>query len=170
MLNNVAIAMNRANRQRTLREPNSIDCVLFTKQVKRESDSTGYDGTPNLGGAGVMSDEDEVNYEWAYACDAKIHFSQGYAAPLGNTSDDGSRLNYPEGVTEASIEPIIAPDKPGYVQPQKRMLVALLMGDGLIVNYEIVDVTGNVNIHPYTRKYLVNPRPDEEATADYSTP
>lgn len=170
MLNNVAIAMNRANRQRTLREPNSIDCVLFTKQVKRESESTSYDGFPTLGGAGVMSDEDEVNYDWVYACDAKIHFSQGYAAPLGNTSDDGSRLNYPEGVTEASVEPIIAPGEPGYVQPAKRMLVALLMGDGLIVNYEIVDVTGNVNIPPYTRKYLVNPRPDEEVTAEYSAP
>lgn len=169
MLNNVAIAMNRANRQRTLREPNSIDCVLFTKQVKRESDSTSYDGFPTLGGAGVMSDEDEVNYDWVYACDAKIHFSQGYAAPLGNTSDDGSRLNYPEGVTEASIEPVIDPGLPGYVQPGKRMLVALLMGDGLIVNYEIVDVTGSVNIPPYTRKYLVNPRPDEEVTADYPT-
>jgi len=166
MLNNVAIAINKANRQRTLREPNAIECVLFTKRVDRESDSTSYDGYPTLGGAGVMSDEDEVNYSWVYACDAKIHFAQGFAAPLGNTADDDGRLNYPEGVTEASIEPILDPGAEGYVQPAKRMLVALLMGDGLIINYEIVDVTGNVNIPPYTRKYLVNPRPDEEATGD----
>jgi hypothetical protein len=166
MLNNVAIAINKASRQRTLREPNAIECVLFTKQVNRESDSTSYDGYPTLGGAGVMSDEDEVNYSWVYACDAKIHFAQGFAAPLGNTADGGGRLNYPEGVTEASIEPILDAGAEGYVQPAKRMLVALLMGDGLIINYEIVDVTGNVNIPPYTRKYLVNPRPDEEATGD----
>lgn len=166
MLNNVAIQINRANRQRTLREPNAIDCVLFSKQVDRESDSASVDGYPTLGGAGVMSDEDEVNYSWVYACDAKIHFAQGFAAPLGNTADNGGRLDYPEGVTEASIEPVIDPGKPGYVQPAKRMLVALLMGDGLIINYEIVDVTGNVNIPPYTRKYLVNPRPDEEVTGD----
>lgn len=164
MLNNVAIQINRANRQRTLREPNAIDCVLFSKRVDRESDSYSYDGSPTMGGAGVMNDEDEVNYSWVYACDARIHFAQGFAAPLGNTSDDGGRLNYPEGVTEASIEPVIDPDKPGYVQPGKRMLIALLMGDGLIINYEIVDVTGNVNIPPYTRKYLVNPRPDEDVT------
>ena len=166
MLNNVAIQINRANRQRTLREPNAIDCVLFTKQVERESESASFDGYPTLGGAGVMSDEDEVNYSWVYACDAKIHFAQGFAAQLGNTSDDGGRLNYPEGVTEASIEPTIDPSAEGYVQPAKRMLVALLMGDGLIINYEIVDVTGSVNIPPYTRKYLVNPRPDEEAIGD----
>lgn len=166
MLNNVAIQMNRANRQRTLREPNAIDCVLFTKRVDRESDSEGHDGYPNLGGAGVISDEDEVNYSWVYACDARIHFAQGFAASLGNTADNGVRLDYPEGVTEASIEPILAPGTEGYVQPAKRMLVALLMGGGLIVNYEIVDVTGNVNIPPYTRKYLVNPRPDEDVTAD----
>lgn len=166
MLNNVAIQMNRANRQRTLREPNAIDCVLFSKRVERESDTDSFDGYPTMGGAGVLNDEDEVNYSWVYACDARIHFAQGYAAPLGNTSDDGSRLNYPDGVTEASIEPIIDPDKPGYVQPAKRMLVALLMGDGLIINYEIVDVTGSVNIPPYTRKYLVNPRPDEAVTGD----
>ena len=113
-----------------------------------------------------MSDEDEVNYSWVYACDAKIHFAQGFAAPLGNTADNGGRLDYPEGVTEASIEPILEPGAEGYVQPAKRMLVALLMGDGLIINYEIVDVTGNVNIPPFTRKYLVNPRPDEEVTGD----
>lgn len=166
MLNNVAIAINKANRQRTLREPNAIDCVLFTKQVERESDSTSYDGVPTLGGAGVMSDEDEVNYSWVYACDARIHFAQGWAATLGNTADDGGRLSYPEGVIEASIEPIIDPGELGYVQPAKRMLVALLMGDGLIINYEIVDVTGSVNIPPYTRKYLVNARPDEVATDD----
>lgn len=166
MLNNVAIQINRANRQRTLREPNAIDCVLFTKRVDRESDSFSFDGSPTMGGAGVMNDEDEVNYSWEYACDAKIHFAQGFAAPLGNTSDDGGRLNYPEGLTEASIEPVIDPGKPGYVQPGKRMLVALLMGDGLIINYEIVDVTGSVNISPYTRKYLVNPRPDEAITGD----
>lgn len=166
MLNNVAIQINRANRQRTLREPNAIDCVLFTKQVEREADDASFDGYPTLGGAGVMSDEDEVNYSWVYACDAKIHFAQGYAAPLGNTADNGDRLGYADGVTEASIEPIIDPGLPGYVQPGKRMLVALLMGDGLIINYEIVDVTGNVNIPPYTRKYLVNPRPDEAVTGD----
>ena len=166
MLNNVAIAMNKANRQRTLREPNAIDCVLFTKQVERESEGASFDGYPDLGGVGVLNDEDEVNYSWVYACDAKIHFAQGYAAPLGNTADNGARLDYADGVTEASIEPIIDPGQPGYVQPAKRMLVALLMGDGLIINYEIVDVTGNVNIPPYTRKYLVNPRPDEAATAD----
>lgn len=166
MLNNVAIQINRANRQRTLREPNAIDCVLFTKQVERTSEGASFDGYPDLGGVGVISDEDEVNYSWVYACDARIHFAQGWAAPLGNTADNGSRLDYAEGVTEASIEPIIDPGQPGYVQPAKRMLVALLMGDGLIINYEIVDVTGNVNIPPYTRKYLVNPRPDEAATAD----
>lgn len=166
MLNNVAIQINRANRQRTLREPNAIDCALFTKRVDRVSESAAYDDFPTLGGIGVISDEDEVNYSWVFACDAKIHFSQGYAAPLGNTADTGDRLGYAEGVTEASIEPILAPDAEGYVQPAKRMLVALLMGDGLIINYEIVDVTGNVNIPPYTRKYLVNPRPDEAVTAD----
>lgn len=170
MLNNVAIAINRANRQRTLREPNAIDCVLFDKRVDRVSESAGYDGYPELGGAGVISDEDEVNYEWVYACDARIHFAQGFAAPLGNTADTGDRLGYPEGPTEASIEPIIDPGKDGYVQPAKRMLVALLMGDGLIINYEIVDVTGTLNIPPYTRKYLVNPRPDEAVTMDYPAP
>ena len=166
MLNNVAIAMNKANRQRTLREPNAIDCVLFSKQVDRESESTTFDGYPTMGGAGVISDEDEVNYSWVYACDAKIHFSQGYAAQLGNTADNGERLDYADGTIEASIEPILEPGAEGYVQPGKRMLVALLMGDGLIINYEIVDVTGSVNISPYTRKYLVNPRPDEEVTGD----
>lgn len=161
MLNNVAIQVNRANRQRTLRDPNSIDCVLFRKQVTRTSDSTSFDGAPTLGGIGVMSDEDETQYEWVEACDGKIHFTQGYIAPLGNTSDDGSRMDYAEGILEASVEPLANPGTADYVEPGKRMLVAVFMGDGVIVNFEIVDVTGTVNIPPYTRKYLLNPRPDE---------
>jgi hypothetical protein len=165
MLNTVAITVSRANRQRTLRGPNSIDCVLFTKEVRRASDDASYDGYPTLGGLGVMSDEDEVDYEWIEACDARIAFSQGYVPPLGNTSDDGSRLDYQDGIVEASIEPIDEPGTPGYVEPAKRMLVAVLVGGGVIVNFEIVDVTGTINIPPYTRKYLLNPRPDEEASA-----
>lgn len=168
MLNRVAITVNRANRQRTLREPNRLDCVLFTKQVERTNatpapyDDEDEPGT--LGGAKVLSDEDEVNYTWVEACEAVIHFSQGYAAPLGNTSDDGAYLDYSEGVLEASIEPVADPGTDKYVLPDKRMLVAVLVGGGVIVNFEIVGVTGHLNIAPYTRKYLLNPRPDEAAT------
>lgn len=165
MLNNVAIQINRANRQRTLREPNAVDCVLFTKQVERDGGGTDYDGSPLMGGAGVLMDEDEVNYSWVQACDAKIHMSQPYAAPLNNMADDDQGLNYAEGLIEASIEPIPDPGTPGYVLPDKRMLVAVLVGDGIIVNFEIVGVTGNLNIPPFTRKYLLNPRPDETASA-----
>ncbi|MBV4524376.1 hypothetical protein KVG88_30340 [Pseudomonas sp. SWRI74] len=166
MLNNVAIQINRANRQRTLREPNAIPCVLFDKKVTRTSDDETADGYPTIGPLGVMSDEDETAYEWVEVGEAMIHFAQGYAAPLGNTSDDSSRMDYAEGVLEASIEPLADPGTEAYVQPGKRMLVAVLMGEGVIINFEIVDVTGNVNIPPYTRKYLLNPRPDEEASED----
>jgi hypothetical protein len=165
MLNNVAIAVNRANRQRTLREPNSIDCVLFTKRVDRADEGAAFDGAPTLGGAGMLSSEDEVNYTWVVACDARIHFAQGFAAPLGNTSDNGGHLDYEEQVLQASIEPIPNPGTEGYVLPDRQMLVAVLVGGGVIVNYQIVDVTGDINIHPYTRNYLLNPRPDEAATA-----
>jgi len=165
MLNNVAIAVNKANRQRTLREPNAIDCVLFTKRVDRAGEGNSFDGAPTLGGAGMLSSEDEVNYTWVVACDARIHFAQGYAAPLGNTSDNGGHLDYEDQVLEASIEPIPNPGTEGFVLPDRQMLVAVLVGGGVIVNYQIVDVTGNVNIYPYTRKYLLNPRPDEAATA-----
>jgi len=164
MLNNVAKAINKANRQRTLRDPNAIPCVLFDKKVTRISDDETADGYPTIGPLGVMNDEDEASYEWVEVGEAVIHFSQGYAAPLGNTSDDSSRLDYAEGVLEASIEPKAEPGTAEYVQPGKRMLVVVLMGEGVIVNFEIVDVTGTVNIPPYTRKYLLNPRPDEEVS------
>jgi len=166
MLNNVAIAINKANRQRTLREPNALDCVLFTKQVDRVGEGNAFDGAPTLGGAGMLSSEDEVNYTWVIAGDARIHFAQGFAAPLGNMADNGGRLDFEDQVLEASIEPILNPGTEGYVQPDRQMLVAVLVGGGVIVNYQIVDVTGSVNIHPYTRKYLLNPRPDEVATAE----
>jgi hypothetical protein len=168
MMNSVAIAVNRANRQRTLREPNRVDCVLFTKQVERTnvtSDPDDIEDEPGtLGGAGVLGNDDEVNYTWVMACDAVVHFAQGYAADLGNTSTDSAYLDYAQGVIEASIEPIPEPGAPDYVLPDKHMLVALLVGGGVIINYEIVGISGSINIPPYTRKYLLNPRPDEVAT------
>ena len=166
MLNNIAIAVNKANRQRTLREPNAIDCVLFTKRVDRVGEGTAFDGAQTLGGAGMLSSEDEVNYSWVVACDARIRFAQGFAAPLGNMSDSGRRLDFEDQVLEASIEPVPNPGTKGYVLPDRQMLVAVLVGGGVIVNYQIVDVTGNLNISPYTRTYLLNPRPDETATAE----
>jgi len=166
MLNNVAIQMNRANRQRVMRDPNSIDCVLFTKLVDRDGGGTDVDGSSLMGGAGVMLDEDEVNYSWVMACDARIHFSQGFASSLGNTSDDDGRIDYADGLIEASIEQVPEVGADGYVLPDKRQLVAVIIGGGIIVNYEIVGVTGNVNIPPFTRRYLLNPRPDESVSGD----
>jgi hypothetical protein len=170
VLNNVAIQVNRANRQRTLRDANAIDCALYTKQVDRESDSSAFDGSPTLGGAGMISDEDEVNYSWVYACEGRVVFAEPFAPDLGNTSDDGTRLNYPTGDIQASIEQIPNPGAEGYVQPAKRMLVTLFMGGNLLLNYEIVDVTGNLNIPPYTRLYLLSPRPDEPETSGLTPP
>lgn len=164
MQNNVAIQIARANRQMTLRHPNAIPCVLFKKQVTRVSDDETYDGYPTIGPLGVLSDEDETQYEWVETGEGMVVFAQGYVAPLGNTSDDSSRLDYAEGDIQASVATLIEPGAAGYVEPAKRMLLALLMGDGVIVNFEIVDVTGNVNIPPYTRTYLLNPRGDEEVS------
>ena len=166
MLNNVAIQMNRAVRQRTLRDPSSIPCVLFKKVVTRASDGSTFDGAPTIGPLGVMSDEDEAAYDWEEVGDGMLLFGQGYAPSPGNTSDDSSRLDYAQGLIEAFIEPLIGPGEEGYVQPAKRMLVAVLLGDGIIVNYELNDVTGSMNIPPYTRKYVLEWRPDEAESED----
>lgn len=162
MLTNVPKQVNRASRMTVIRHPNAMNCTLWKKQINRAPDSTpaNFGGMPTIGGMGVLDSEDEADYSYVELADAKIVFTDRYQGQTGNMIDTENGLNYPENMREALIEGLIEPGKPGWVLPDKPQVVTCYPGNGVVVTYQIVGTTGNLDIHPYTRKYLLNPLND----------
>lgn len=163
MLNNVPVQVNRAARQVVLRHPNSMDCSLWKKVILRTNDPVeNFGGMPTIGGAGVLDSEDEANYTYEFLADAKIMFTGQYMASSSNMIDTENGLNYADLPLEALIECTADPASAEWVMPDKPMVVTVFPGNGVVVPYQIVGTTGNVNIPPYTRKYGMNPMSDSE--------
>ncbi len=162
MLTNVPKQINRAARQVTLRHPNSMDCALWKKEIKRAPSSTPehFGGMPTVGGMGVLDSEDEADYSYVPLGNARIVFTERYEPATGNMIDTEDGLNYTEAPRQAMIECVAEPGSPDWVLPDKPMVVTCFPGNGVVVPYQIVGTTGNIEIPPYTRKYLLNPLSD----------
>lgn len=162
MLTNVPKGVNRAVRMSVIRHPNAMNCTLWKKQINRAPDSTPetFGGMPTVGGMGVLDAEDEADYTYVELGDARIVFTDRYMASTSNTIDTENGLNYAAEPREALIECVIEPGKPGWVMPDKPQVVSCFPGNGVVVTYQIVGTTGNIEIPPYTRKYLLNPLND----------
>lgn len=162
MLENVPRQVNRASRMTVIRHPNAMDCTLWKKQINRAPDSTPetFGGMPTIGGMGVLDSEDEADYGYVELTDARVVFTERYDAATGNMIDTENGLNYTENMRMALIEPLKAPGEAGWALPDKPMVVTCFPGNGVVVTYQIVGTTGNIEIPPYTRKYLLNPLTD----------
>lgn len=159
-------AVNHSSRQVVLRHPNSFDVTVSRKVVKRsELDGNGnpseMGGYPTMGEMGVLSVEDEAEFEYVPRGTDGAGKMMFVAAPFAGT--DMIRADnalVPETAREVLIEATAEPDNPGYFVADNNDLVLVTMAPGVVMAYEVVQVTGNVNIPPYTRRLLVNPRDD----------
>lgn len=158
---NIVLNQRKAMRMNTLRNPHSLECLVFRKVVNRTA-ATEDGGLPTLGGMGVLNAEDEHDYTYEESGKAMILFPEQFQTDGDNFLDNDEGVNYHSTVAEVFIEPIAEPDEAGHFIPDKHNLVTVDFGAGVIQSYQISGVTGNLNIPPYARKYMVNPRQDEE--------
>jgi len=151
VLNNVPLAIRRSVRAVTLNHPNRMTCTVYRKVVTRVAPDT-LGGLPTLGGLGVLDDEDEADFDYQSLGDGVVVMLQVYQG--GFRSDDNSLLDNPNtSQQEAFLEPL-ADD--GFT-PKKHDLVSIVIGDA-VLPYEITDITGTVNIPPFTQKYVLQLR------------
>ena len=151
MLSSVPLAVRRAARAVTLNHPNRMTCTVYRKVVTRTAPQT-VGGLPTLGGLGVLEDDDEADFEYQPLGDGSVVMLGSYQG--GFTSDDGTLLDNPNtSQQEALLEPIA---ENGFA-PKKHDLVSLVIGDA-VLPYEITDITGTVNIPPFTLKYILQLR------------
>lgn len=151
MLNNVPLAIRRSVRAVTLNHPNRMTCTVYRKVITRVAPDT-LGGLPTLGGLGVLEDDDEADFEYQSLGDGAVVMTGTYQG--GFRSDDNSLLDNPNtSQQEAFVEPLI---DDAFI-PKKHDLVSIVIGDA-VLPYEITDITGTVNIPPFTQKYVLQLR------------
>ena len=151
MLNNVPLAIRRSVRAVTLNHPNRMTCTVYRKVITRVAPDT-LGGLPTLGGLGVLEDDDEADFEYQSLGDGVVVMLQVYQG--GFRSDDNSLLDNPNtSQQETLLEPLI---DDGFT-PKKHDLVSIVIGDA-VLPYEITDISGTVNIPPFTQKYVLQLR------------
>ena len=151
MLNNVPLAIRRSVRAVTLNHPNRMTCTVYRKVITRTAPDT-LGGLPTLGGLGVLEDDDEADFDYQSLGDGVVVMLQVYQG--GFRSDDNSLLDNPNtSQQETLLEPLI---DDGFT-PKKHDLVSIVIGDALLP-YEITEITGTVNIPPFTQKYVLQLR------------
>ncbi len=162
MLTSVPTAINRSMRQVVLRHANSYDVVIARKRVTRvEKDGAGdpseMGGAPTLGGMGVLRSEDEAEFEYVPLGPAKVLSSAPFS-PMD--LNDPASATLAEQQKEALIECVAAPGTPEYFEAQNNDLLMMDLGLGVIMAFEVAVLESRVNVPPYTRRYVLNPRDD----------
>lgn len=166
MLHNVPASINFSVRQVVLRHPNSMDCTVWRKEVKRvELDpATGLPstmgGAPTLGGMGVLRSEDEVEYEYRELGAARMLFSGPFQ---GNDMVERDDAILQQNLQEAQVASVADASMPEYFEADTGDMVLLDLGLGVVLAYDVATITGNIAIPPYTRKLVLNPRDDLHA-------
>lgn len=165
MLNNVPRAVMHSARRVVLNHPNTMPADIWRKKVNRKELTPGgqnseMGGAPTMGGMGVLRSEDEADYEYELMGEAKVLFA-GVQVPA--SINDRDNAPEPAPMQEAQIACLAEPGTEGYFEADNQDLIALELGFGVVLAFTVEDVTGNVMIPPYTRKYLLQPRDDLHA-------
>lgn len=146
--------INSASRTVTLKHPNSMDCEIWRKVVKRAAPGDEeMGGRPTLGGLGVLTAEEEPEFDYEKLGEGRILLTGHYDGML-SAVDRGDSLAQEVAFVQALIEPLEA----GQFVMTREDLVGVMPGGGVLIGYEIVDIPGSVNIYPYSTKYVLAPR------------
>lgn len=157
----ISVNTNKAMRAVVLRHPNSVECAVFRKTVRRVDDQQPgtMGGRPTLGGMGLISSEDEDDFDIQPLGDAYLLPCEAFQPSTMNNRDDG--MDAADGVMlYCMIEPEANPGSAAYFDLEKNDYVFLVVWDGIYMGYEIVGVETTINIPPFTRRYMLNKRDD----------
>jgi hypothetical protein len=161
MLNAVSQSVNHQTRMVVLYHPNAIPCYVHRKKVKRteidpESGAVSESmGMPTMGGLGVLKSEDESEIEYVELGEGRYLICGQFQPTDINERDDG--LLAPNA-QEAKVEPMAEVGQDGYFVADVGDLVFLDLGAGVVVALEVVKIIGSINIPPYNRRLVLNPR------------
>jgi hypothetical protein len=162
MLTSVPETIRRHARMVTLNHPNSFGAVIWRKEVKRvelgpNGQPSEMGGAPTMGGLGVLRSEDEAEIDYVERGPAKVVFCGVYQPTSENDQGSAQLL---ANMQEALIECTLDPSDALWFECGQGDLVFIDMGFGVILAHSIEDVMSTVNVPPYTRKFVLQPRDD----------
>lgn len=161
MLNRVPKAVNFSIRQVVLRHPNAMDCTVYRKRALRTEieggEASTFGGSPTLGGMGVLDSADEAEFEYAELGEGRMLMVGPYEPAQVN--DRGDAISQPP-MSEAQIVSVAAEGKPGHFVPDNHDMVVAYIGAGIALTYQVMQPIGNINIPPYSVRYVLTPRDD----------
>ena len=155
MLNSVPSQIAKGARAVTLRHPNAYEGSAYRKVITRTA-PTQLGGVPTMGGLGVLDSEDEAEFELHELGQCMILMVGQYQPSSLNDRERIVDMQYPQTLT--LIEPLAESDEEGYFMPDKHDVVFIHIIEGTAIGFEILDIVGDVNIPPYTRKYVIEKR------------
>lgn len=157
MLTNVPKAINRMARNIVINHPNSFECQLYRKSVKRNNESV-VSGMPTIGGMGVISAEDEEDISYDF-------LGSGYAlqAEPFSPSTMMERQDANNGFAN-EFRFLIEPEQPtgadGSFMIKKGDVMLIVISDDVKLAYEVVEPETVMNISPFAMRYVTNRRGD----------
>ncbi|MEM4986247.1 hypothetical protein V8G57_02485 [Collimonas sp. H4R21] len=157
MLHSVPMQINKAARIVTLRHPNGILCHAFRQRVLRQADGN-MGGMPTLGGLGVLDSSDEPDVEWELLGDAMLLIVENFQP--STVVDRGDALDNAEPQIFALIEALTPVEGPAHFTAKTKDVLYMLLHAEVKIAYEVVAIDGDINIAPYSRKYILHKRDD----------
>jgi len=160
MLTNVSIGIKRMARNVVMNHPNSWNCQVFRKVVKRTAPET-VAGAPTMGGLAVLDSMDEEDYEY-------VHLGNGYAlraegfAPAPMTKRGDANIGSGEGMLFL-VEPKEPSGHPDSFDLRNHDVMLIWLGtapDCAKLAFEVVGIETTSDIPPYTTRYIMNRRDD----------
>lgn len=160
MLNNIPERLSALARQVVIRHPNAIPAFAFRRVLTRVDETGGVlGGAPLFGGVADLDSDEDAEFDLE-------DLGEAYFLPLG-AYEPAAEVDRGDAIVqgaqfECRIEPADFEDD-GFIpewSPKKGDIIVVLIGQDVRLPYSISNVSGGVNIPPYTRKFLVEPRDD----------
>ncbi|NDI85076.1 hypothetical protein [Undibacterium crateris] len=155
MLNSIPKQIAKGARSVTLKHPNAFDCDAYRKVLSRGSDGQ-MGGVPTMGGLGVLDSEDEDDVDWHLLGDCKMLQVGTFEPSSFNDRETTLDVKYTQMI--ALIESLADPDTKEYFIADKHDVIFINISESVAIGFEIVDIIGDINIAPYTRKYVLEKR------------
>jgi hypothetical protein len=156
VINQIPIKVMQAAQTVALKHPNSMEATIYRKVFNRSNPmGETMGGAPTLGGLGVLTPDDEDQYEYKEIGDAKMLIVSRFDGELDTTDRHDSTV--PGADMQEAI--IAALGNPAF-EIKKYDLVAAMPGGGVVIAFEILKLPSTLNIYPFTTKYVIAPRDD----------
>jgi hypothetical protein len=155
MINDVPRRVMEAANTVALKHPNSMDATIYRKVFKRtNAGGETMGGLPTLGGLGVLTPEDEDQFEYKEVGEAKLLVVSRFDGEVDTTDREDSVVPGTD-MQEALIASVGTA-----FEIKKYDLVAAMPGGGVVIAFEVLKLPSTVTIYPYTTKYVIAPRDD----------